>query len=142
VPAGGSRAPACGETVKDRLHFIRMNGREVFKFAVRACGDGSLEALNSAGLSLSDLNFLVPHQANIRIIEAAAKRLKLPMDKVIVNVDRFGNTSTASIPMALEEAVDLGRIKDGDNILMTGFGAGLTWAVTLMRWYDYRSGNR
>ena len=142
MPAGGSRLPACGETVDNRLHFVRMNGREVFKFAVRACGDGSLEALKSAGLALNELDFLIPHQANIRIIEAAAKRLRLPMEKVLVNVDRFGNTSTASIPMALEEAVDRGSIKDGDNILMTGFGAGLTWAVALMRWYDYRSGNR
>lgn len=139
VPAGGSRLPATGETVGRKLHFIRMNGREVFKFAVRTCGDGSLEALQESGLSLGDINFLIPHQANTRIIEAAAKRLELPMEKVLVNVDRYGNTSTASIPMALEEAVSQGRIKDGDNILMTGFGAGLTWAVALMRWYDYRS---
>ncbi|MFZ5646470.1 MAG: beta-ketoacyl-ACP synthase III [Bacillota bacterium] len=138
LPAGGSRLPATGETVGGRLHFVRMNGREVFKFAVRTCGDGSMEALKEAGLSLGDLDFLIPHQANIRIIEAAAKRLELPMEKVLVNVDRYGNTSTASIPMALEEAVNQGRIKDGDNILMTGFGAGLTWAVALMRWYDYR----
>ncbi|KJS01608.1 MAG: 3-oxoacyl-ACP synthase [Peptococcaceae bacterium BRH_c4a] len=142
MPAGGSKMPACRESVDNKMHFLRMNGREVFKFAVRACGDGSLEALKSAGLALNDLDFLIPHQANIRIIEAAAKRLQLPMEKVLVNVDRFGNTSTASIPMALEEAVNRGSIKDGDNILMTGFGAGLTWAVTLMRWYDYRSGNR
>ncbi|MCL6610884.1 MAG: ketoacyl-ACP synthase III [Peptococcaceae bacterium] len=138
MPAGGSRMPASRETVEDRLHFVRMNGREVFKFAVRACGDGSLEALEEAGLSVEDVDFLIPHQANIRIIEAAAKRLNMPMDRVLVNVDRFGNTSTASIPMALEEAVSLNKIKDGDNIVMTGFGAGLTWAVSIMRWYDYK----
>ena len=142
VPAGGSRIPASRETVDQRLHYVRMNGREVFKFAVRACGDGSLEALSVAGLTVKDVDFLIPHQANIRIIEAAAKRLELPMEKVLVNVDRFGNTSTASIPMALEEAYSLGRIKDGDNILTAAFGAGLTWAVAVMRWYDYRRKNR
>ncbi|MHB8156023.1 MAG: beta-ketoacyl-ACP synthase III [Desulfocucumaceae bacterium] len=138
VPAGGSRIPATRETVEKRLHFVRMNGREVFKFAVRTCGEGSLEVLEAAGLTVKDLDFFIPHQANIRIIEAAAKRLDLPMEKVLVNVDRFGNTSTASIPMALEEALDKGRITDGDNILMSAFGAGLTWGASLMRWYDYR----
>jgi 3-oxoacyl-[acyl-carrier-protein] synthase-3 len=142
LPAGGSRLPASRETVAQRLHFTRMNGREVFKFAVRTCGDGSLEALAAAGLTVKDVDFLIPHQANIRIIEAAAKRLEMPMEKVLVNVDRFGNTSTASIPMALDEAVSQGRIKDRDNILMAAFGAGLTWAVTIMRWYDYKSKNR
>ncbi|MFZ5643361.1 MAG: beta-ketoacyl-ACP synthase III [Bacillota bacterium] len=139
IPAGGSRMPASRETVDNKLHFVRMNGREVFKFAVRACGDGSLEALEAAGLTLKDVDFLIPHQANIRIIEAAAKRLDLPREKVLVNVDRFGNTSTASIPMALEEAVEKGWIRDGDNIVMTAFGAGLTWAVAVMRWYNYKS---
>lgn len=138
LPAGGSRMPASRETVDKKLHFVHMNGREVFKFAVRACGDGSLEALAAAGLTVQDVDFLIPHQANIRIIEAAAKRLELPMEKVMVNIERFGNTSTACIPMALEEAVNLGKIKDGDNILMAAFGAGLTWAVTIMRWYDYK----
>lgn len=138
LPAGGSRLPANRDTVDNKMHFVRMNGREVFKFAVRTCGDGSLEALEEAGLSVGKLDFLIPHQANIRIIEAAAKRLDLPMDRVLVNVDRYGNTSTASIPLALEEAVDHGKIKDGDNIVMTGFGAGLTWAVAVLRWYDYR----
>lgn len=140
VPAGGSRLPACRDTVDRKLHFVRMNGREVFKFAVRACGDGTLKTLAEAGLSREDVDFLIPHQANIRIIEAAARRLELPMEKVLVNVDRFGNTSTASIPMALEEAVNQGRINDGDNIVMAAFGAGLTWAAAVMRWYDYRAG--
>ncbi|MFZ5596201.1 MAG: beta-ketoacyl-ACP synthase III [Bacillota bacterium] len=140
MPAGGSRMPASGKTVEERLHYIHMNGREVFKFAVRTCGEGSLEALEKTGLTVQDLDYLIPHQANIRIIEAAAKRLDLPMEKVLVNVDRYGNTSTASIPMALKEAVEKGRIKDGNNIMMTGFGAGLTWAVALLRWYDYHNG--
>ncbi|MFZ5634902.1 MAG: beta-ketoacyl-ACP synthase III [Bacillota bacterium] len=138
IPAGGSRMPASRETVDNRQHYVRMNGREVFKFAVRTCGDGSLEALEEAGLSREDVDFLIPHQANIRIIEAAARRLDLPMDRVLVNVDRFGNTSTASIPMAMEEAVDQKKIKDGDNIVLAAFGAGLTWAVAVLRWYDYR----
>lgn len=138
VPAGGSRIPTTRESVENRMHFIQMNGREVFKFAVRICGDGSLEALQEAGLSVSDVDFFIPHQANIRIIEAAAKRLNLPIEKVFVNVDRFGNTSTASIPIALEEVVLQDKIKDGDNILLTAFGAGLTWAVSVLRWYDYR----
>lgn len=142
IPAGGSRMPASRETVDERLHFVRMNGREVFKFAVRTCGDGSLETLEEAGLTVKDVDFLIPHQANIRIIEAAAKRLDLPMERVLVNVDRFGNTSTASIPLALEEAVNQKKIKDGDNILLAGFGAGLTWAVAVMRWYDYRKSKK
>lgn len=139
LPAGGSRMPASRETVDNRQHFVRMNGREVFKFAVRTCGDGSLEALEEAGLTREDVDFLIPHQANIRIIEAAARRLDLSMEKVLVNVDRFGNTSTASIPMAMEEAVKLRKIKGGDNMVLTGFGAGLTWAVTIIKWYDYRA---
>ena len=139
LPAGGSRLPASAQTVAERQHFIHMNGREVFKFAVRACGAGSLEALEEAGLSVAEVDFLIPHQANIRIIEAAAKRLNLPMERVLVNVDRYGNTSTASIPIALEEAVGQNRIKDGDTMLLTGFGAGLTWAVAILKWYDYRN---
>lgn len=142
VPAGGSRIPTSRDTVENKMHFLRMNGHEVFKFAVRTCGDGSLKTLEEAGLAVSDVDFLIPHQANIRIIEAAAKRLNLPMEKVLVNVDRFGNTSTASIPMALEEAVRQDKIKNGDNVVLTGFGAGLTWAVSVMRWYDYRHVNR
>lgn len=134
LPAGGSRQPATRETVDGKLHYVHMNGREVFKFAVRIMGEAAEEVLAAAGLTKSDLDFFIPHQANIRIIDAAAKRLGLPMEKVLVNVDRYGNTSTASIPLALEEAVHGGRIKKGDHIVMVGFGAGLTWGAVAMKW--------
>jgi len=137
MPAGGSRMPASAETVAGDMHFLQMNGREVFKFAVRAMEDGAGEVLRRAGLTVADVDFLVPHQANIRIIEHAAKRMNLPMDRVAVNVDRYGNTSTASVPMALEEALLAGKIKDGDNVIMVGFGAGLTWAGLLIKWYNF-----
>lgn len=140
VPAGGSRQPACPETVATDLHFIHMNGREVFKFAVKTMEESSLEVLQAAGLTPQELDFLIPHQANIRIIDAATRRLGLPLERVLVNVDRYGNTSTASIPLALEEALHQGRIKDGDNVVLVSFGAGLTWGATALRWYDYRSG--
>lgn len=134
LPAGGSRQPATRETVDQKLHTIHMEGREVFKFAVRVMGKGALEALAAAGLKRADIDYFIPHQANIRIIESAAKRLNLPMDKVLVNLDRYGNTSTASIPLALTEAVQSGRIKQGDHIVMVGFGAGLTWGATVIKW--------
>jgi 3-oxoacyl-[acyl-carrier-protein] synthase-3 len=134
MPAGGSRRPATRETVDGKQHYIYMNGREVFKFAVRIMGEAAEEVLAAAGLDKSDLDFFIPHQANIRIIDAAAKRLGLPMEKVLVNVDRYGNTSTASIPLALEEAVHSGRIKKGEHIVMVGFGAGLTWGAVAMKW--------
>ncbi len=135
LPAGGTRIPATEETVKQRLHYIHMEGNEVFKFAVKVMGEASVKALEQAGLQASDVDWLIPHQANIRIIQSAAKRLKMPMEKVIVNVDRYGNTSSASIPIALEEAIHDGRIKSGQVVSMVGFGAGLTWASAVMRWY-------
>lgn len=135
LPAGGSRMATSRETVEQELHFVRMHGREVFKFAVKAMGEGSLEALKAAGLGKEDIDFLIPHQANIRIIESAAKRLELPLEKVHINVDRYGNTSTASVPLALYEAVRDGKVKDGDNLVLVGFGAGLTWAAAVMRWF-------
>ncbi|WP_429160693.1 beta-ketoacyl-ACP synthase III [Desulfitispora alkaliphila] len=134
VPAGGAKRPTCEETVKQREHFVRMNGSEVFKFAVRVMGDASIKALEKAGLGKEDIDFLVPHQANIRIIEAATKRLGLSKDKVIANIDKYGNMSAASIPVALEEAVTNNRIKKGDIVLMVGFGGGLTWGATVMKW--------
>ncbi len=134
IPAGGSRMPVTTETLEKNLHFIHMSGREVFRFAVKAMEEGSLEALEAAGLKKEDVDFLIPHQANIRIIEAAAKRLGLPLDHVHINVDRYGNTSTASVPLALYEAVRDGKIKDGDNLVLVAFGAGLTWAAAVMRW--------
>lgn len=132
-PAGGSRQPATRETVDKKLHYIHMNGREVFKFAVKVIGKISEEVLAAAGLKKSDIDILIPHQANIRIIESAARRLGLPMEKVLINVDRYGNTSTASIPLALKEAVDCGRVKKGDVIFLVGFGAGLTWGAMAAR---------
>ncbi|HEY3424204.1 MAG TPA: beta-ketoacyl-ACP synthase III [Negativicutes bacterium] len=134
LPAGGSRLPANVDTVNDRLHFVHMNGNEVFKFAIKIMGEAAAKALHNAGLSSVDVDWLIPHQANIRIIQSAAKRLKLPMDKVVVNVDKYGNTSAASIPIALDEAVRDGRVKNGDNIVLVGFGAGLTWASCVIKW--------
>lgn len=134
LPAGGSRLPATAETVANRQHFVHMNGNEVFKFAVKVMGESAFKALDNAGLKAEDVDILIPHQANIRIIQSAAKRLKLPMEKVIVNVDRYGNTSSASIPIALREALDDGRVKDGDVIVAVGFGAGLTWASCVIKW--------
>ena len=113
---------------------LYMNGREVFKFAVRVMNTATLEAIEKAGLTPEDIRLFVPHQANLRIIDAARERLGLPWERVAVNVDRYGNTSTASIPLALKEAVDAGRIREGDHVLLVSFGAGLTWAAAVLTW--------
>ncbi|MDR7866921.1 MAG: beta-ketoacyl-ACP synthase III [Sporomusaceae bacterium] len=134
VPAGGSRQPATAATVAGRLHYIQMNGKEVFKFAVKIMGDSALKALAGANVAPAEVALLVPHQANIRIIQSAAKRLAMPMEKVYVNVDRYGNTSAASVPLALDEAVKAGRVKNGDVVVLVGFGGGLTWASCAVRW--------
>lgn len=134
LPAGGSRHPASHETVTNKLHHIKMNGQEVYKFAVRVMNEATVQVLEKAGLSRAELDLLVPHQANIRIIEGAMKRLELGPDKVLVNLDRYGNTSSASIPVALCEALADGRIKDGDNLVLVSFGAGLVWGSIAMRW--------
>ncbi|SHH09112.1 beta-ketoacyl-ACP synthase III [Tepidibacter thalassicus] len=134
MPAGGSRMPASIDTVENRLHYIKMAGSDVFKFAVRIMPKASKEALELAGLGLEDIDYLVPHQANIRIIEAAAKRLKVDMDKVYVNLDEYGNMSAASIPVALDEAYRKEKIKKGDNVVLVGFGAGLTWGSAVIKW--------
>lgn len=134
MPAGGSRLPASAETVKNRLHYIKMNGNEVFKFAVKAMGEAAVKALDRAGVDCAEIDCLIPHQANMRIIQSAAKRLKVPMEKVVVTVDKYGNTSAASIPMALADAAKTKRIKKGDTIVLVGFGAGLTWASCVMKW--------
>ena len=135
VPAGGSRNPATAETVLQKQHYIQMDGNEVFKFAVKIMGETTSKALQSANLTHGDLTYLVPHQANIRIIKSAAKRLGLPMDQVVVNVDKYGNTSAASVPIALDEAVKSGVIKPGDIVALVGFGGGLTWASSIIKWY-------
>ncbi|MHB1419014.1 MAG: beta-ketoacyl-ACP synthase III [Bacillota bacterium] len=133
-PAGGSRMPASEETVAANLHTIHMNGNEVFKFAVRVMGDASLRLLKKCGLNKEDVDVFIPHQANLRIIEAALKRLGLPSGKVIINVDRYGNMSNACMSVALDETAREGRLKRGDLVLMTAFGAGLTWATAAFRW--------
>lgn len=134
VPAGGSRIPASHESVDGRLHYMKMNGREVFKFAVRVTETATREVLLAARLPLEAVDLFVFHQANLRIMEAAAKRLGIPMEKVFANVARYGNTSTASIPIALWEAREAGRLKPGDLVVMVGFGAGLTWSAVVVRW--------
>ena len=134
IPAGGSRSPASAETVAERGHFMKMQGQEVFRRAVRAIVDSSHETLAKAGLSVDDVAWFVPHQANLRIIEAAAKRLGFAPERTVTNIEHYGNTSAASIPLALFEAVDDGRVRDGDLVLCAGVGAGLAWGSTLIRW--------
>jgi 3-oxoacyl-[acyl-carrier-protein] synthase-3 len=134
IRAGGSRMPSTPETIAAGEQYLRMQGQEVFRRAVRAVVDSARATLARAGTQPEDVAWFVPHQANARIIEAAANRLQMPPEKTIVNIDRFGNTSAASIPMALSEAADAGRIKDGDLVLMSGFGAGMTWGSALLRW--------
>lgn len=134
VDAGGSRIPATEETVAEKLHYLSMDGSEVFKFAVRIMGSSSMNVIEKAGLSLEDIDFLVPHQANMRIISSAAKKLKLPMERVQVNLDEYGNMSAASIPVALDEALRSGKIKEGDKTVLVGFGGGLTWGACVVQW--------
>ncbi|WP_440118792.1 beta-ketoacyl-ACP synthase III [Paenibacillus sp. QZ-Y1] len=134
MEGGGSRLPASAETVANKKHYIYMNGREVFKFAVRVMGTATVEVLRKAGLDRTDVDLFVPHQANIRIIQSAMQRLELPEEKVVVNVDKYANTSAASIPLALVEAAEEGRMKAGDTVLMVGFGGGLTWGASVLVW--------
>ncbi|MEW6571916.1 MAG: beta-ketoacyl-ACP synthase III [Nitrospirota bacterium] len=134
IPAGGSRNPTSPETINKRMHFIKMKGNETFKVAVRTLEDLVVRTLQENMLEPSQLSLLIPHQANMRIIQATADRLGIPMSKVIVNLDRYGNTSAASIPVALDEAVISGRIRDGDYVLLEAFGGGLTWASALIKW--------
>ena len=134
APAGGSRRPASVETVARREHFLQMNGKEVFKFAAQKMPEVVEELLVRNGLGIDDLDLLVPHQANLRILEAGATRLGLPMERVMVNVDRYGNTASGSIPLALDEAARGGRIRRGDLVGLVSFGGGLSWAASLIRW--------
>jgi 3-oxoacyl-[acyl-carrier-protein] synthase-3 len=134
VPAGGSAIPASYDSLRDNLHTITMNGREVFRFATRVMADACREVVNEAGLTMDDIDFIVPHQANVRIIEAAARNLDLPLDMFIMNMDRYGNTSAASIPLALCEAVAENKIKPYNNLVFVAFGGGLTWGATLVTW--------
>jgi len=133
-PAGGVLAPFDETVLRDRTHLVRMAGREVFRAAVRSMAEAADQALMRAGLTAEDIDLLVPHQANVRIIEATARYANVPMEKVFVNVDRFGNMSSATVPIALDEAVEQGRIRPGSNVLMVAFGAGFTWASAVLRW--------
>jgi 3-oxoacyl-[acyl-carrier-protein] synthase-3 len=134
LEGGGSRHPANESTVHDGKHYIKMDGNEVFRFATRVMASATQEVLDCAGLTTHDINWIIPHQANIRIIQAAARGLKLPMDRFVVNLEKYGNTSTASIPMAMVEAIEKGQIKIGDKLVMVGFGAGLTWGALATTW--------
>ena len=134
MPAGGSRQPASAETVAQRLHYARMDGREIYRFATRTMSKAAEQAVQQAGLALEQVDLVVPHQANNRIIETVAKLLNLPDEKVFVNIDRYGNTSAASIPIAICEAVEAGRIKPDDHLVLVSFGAGLTWAAAVVQW--------
>ena len=134
VPGGGSKRPASESMLRDRLNFIKMRGSATFKLAVKMMEQAVREALSANHLTPEDIDLLIPHQANSRIIEATAKRLQVPMDRVVVNIGRYGNTSAASIPLALDETVKGNRINDGAYVLLVAFGSGLTWASTLIRW--------
>lgn len=134
MPAGGSKMPVTEEVLKQRLNFIKMRGNETFKVAVKTLEEVVDSTLKKGNITSSELALLVPHQANIRIIQAMAKRLDLPMEKVMVNIDKYGNTSSASIPIALDEANEQGRIKRGDYVMLAAFGAGLTWGSALIKW--------
>jgi 3-oxoacyl-[acyl-carrier-protein] synthase-3 len=134
LPAGGSRMPATHETVQKRLHTIHMNGREVFRFAAKAMVSATREAVARAGLDLQEIELVVPHQANLRILENASRSLRLPPDRFFVNIEHYGNTSTASIPIAVCEAVKGGRVSPGDHLVLVGFGAGLTWGALTLQW--------
>ena len=134
LEGGGSRLPASEATVHDGKHYISMDGNEVFRFATRVMASATQEVLDCAGLKMDEVRWIVPHQANIRIIQAAARGLKLPMDRFIVNLQNYGNTSTASIPIAMVEAVEKGQIQIGDKLVMVGFGAGLTWGALAAEW--------
>lgn len=134
VPAGGSKLPASTQTVQDGLHFISMDGKKVFRFATRVMAQATEEAAAEAGMTLDDVNWVIPHQANQRIIETAARRLKMPMERFVVNLEHYGNTSTASIPLATYDAIQDGRLQPGDQVVFVGFGAGLTWGAVAAEW--------
>ncbi len=134
IPAGAANLPGTCESVRNGKHYIRMNGNEVFKFAVRAIPDISKTALDEAGLCVEDVDYFIPHQANSRIISTAAAKLGIRREKVVCNIDRYGNTSTASIPLALDEIWREGKLDIGKIVLLVGFGAGLTWGANVIRW--------
>jgi 3-oxoacyl-[acyl-carrier-protein] synthase-3 len=134
VPGGGSRVPPSEKVIEERLQYIKMKGNETFKVAVRTLEEIARTTLSANNLRVEDVDLYVPHQANIRILKAVIERLGLPVEKVLLNVDRYGNTSAASIPIALDEAVREGRVKAGSLVMLGAFGAGLTWASAVIRW--------
>lgn len=134
IPAGGSKIPTSQDSIDNRLHYIKMNGREVYRFATRVMGRAAKQACAKAGIDLAEIDLFIPHQANIRIIESARKYLKIGEDKVFTNLHKYGNTSTASIPIALCEAIEQGRIQADDKLVMVGFGGGLTWGASVVQW--------
>lgn len=135
IPGGGSRQPVCEKVVEEKLVTIRMpNGNEVFKMAVRSMEEAAMAALKANGVEVSDIDLFISHQANARIIYALAERMGLPRERIFMNIDRYGNTSAASIPIAMDEAVRAGRLKRGDLLLLTAFGGGITWGSALIRW--------
>jgi len=136
LPGGGSRAPASPETVARKEHYVRMNGREVFKFATRVLVASARKLLDRCGVNVSDVDVYIPHQANTRIIKHAAEKLGIPEERIVVDVDKYGNTSSGSIPLALGDALEQGRLRKGDLVLMTGMGAGLTWGSGLIEWTE------
>lgn len=133
VPAGGTAEPPNVDALSDGRQYVRMNGREVFKFASRMVGQASRQALGRANMTFDDVDWIIPHQANLRIIQAAARDMNLPMDRFVVNIDRYGNTSAASIPLALTEQLNKGRIHTDDTLLLVSFGAGLTWGAAVLQ---------
>src|SRR3954469_4045263 len=142
VKAGGARVPATKDTLEMGQHFITMQGGEVFKLAVKSMADAAEEALREAGLGLDDMAIMIPHQANMRIIEGVAKRLHFPMEKVFVNIQRYGNTSAASVPIAIAEAAQAGRLRRGDKVLLVAFGGGFTWGASVLEWFGPHDGIR
>ena len=136
LPAGGSRIPSSAESVAAEEHYVRMNGREVFKFATRVLVSSAEKLLAQCGLTVDDVDVYVPHQANVRIIDHAVKRLGIPQERVVMNIEKYGNTSSGSIPLALADAVLDGRLREGELVLMTGMGAGLTWGSSLIEWTE------
>lgn len=133
-PGGGSRMPPTEQSIKNRMHYLKMNGKEVFKIAVKSMGNASVEAIEKAGIKAEDIDIFIAHQANYRIMDAVRKRINLPTEKVFMNISKYGNTSSASVPIALDEALEEGRIKEGDLVLFSAFGAGFTWGASVIQW--------